>query len=395
MQLAIFGARPAFETPRSTSNLVQPDKQNFLDYVEGVYSHGAGMSGLDDLTLELENRLALQHGTKHCIAVCNGLWGLVMSIYAVRKEGKSEIVMPSLTYRRMADIAAWLNLVPHFCDVDDTTLGMKAEHVLPCINENTTLILAPHPIVNLCDIDGLLALSEKHNIPILFDSVEASFAEHNGRKIGSFGAAECFSMHASKFLNGFEGGYITTSNDELAHRLRVIRNNGINSETGELEELGIDGKLIELHAAMTLATLDDKDAQIGRNKERFLRYRTELAEIKGIRLVEYSLTEDRSFKNILVKLESEWPLSRELTLQILQSENMVVRPYYFPPLHKKSNQFPTITGPMENTEKLMDQFMLLPCGDFMSLEDIKVVGDYLRYISTNADSIAKKMDLNQ
>jgi dTDP-4-amino-4,6-dideoxygalactose transaminase len=291
----------------------------------------------------------------------------------------------------MADIAAWLKMTPHFCDVDYDTLGMRADDARTCINKNTALILAPHPIVNLCDIDGLLALSAEYKIPLLFDSVEASFAEHNGRKVGSFGGAECFSMHASKFLNGFEGGYVTTNDDQLARKLRLIRNNGINVETGRVEGLGIDGKLIEPHAAMTLACLDEMDAQIERNKARFLKYKDELAGIEGITLMEYSLAEKRSFKNILVRLGKGWPVSRDLTLKILQAENMVVRPYYFPPLHKKKNEFPTVNGTLTNTEMLMEQLMLLPCGDFVSLQDIETVAAYLKHIRQNADAIAKEL----
>lgn len=391
MDLAIFSGTPIFDTPKSTSNLVQPDKQRFLNYVKEAYNDTSRLSGLDKISTKLENRLAREHGAKYCVAVCNGLWGIVMSIYALRLKGKSEIIMPSLTYRRMADIAAWLKMVPHFCDVDYVTLGVKAEHVESCINDNTALILAPHPIVNLCDIDGLVSLSKEYDIPILFDSVEASFAEHHGKKIGSFGDAECFSMHASKFLNGFEGGYITTNNATLAAQLRIIRNNGINDDTGILENSGMDGKLIELHAAMGLACLDDKDEQIERNKARFLKYKTELITVDGITLIEYSLTEKRSFKNILVRLEKEWPLSREITIEILQAENMVVRPYYFPPLHKKENKFSTIKGHLTNTEMLMDRLLLLPCGEFVTHDDIEVVADYLRYIQRNASGIEKEL----
>ncbi len=391
MNLAIFSGKPIFDTPKSTSNLVQPDKESFLNYIGEIYDEGSQMSGLNYLTLRLEERLAQEHGANYCVAVCNGLWGIVMSIHALRLSGKSEIVMPSLTYRRMADIAAWLQMVPHFCDVDYDTLAMNASHTRSCINRNTALILAPHPIVNLCDIDGLVALSKEFDIPILFDSVEASFAEHNTKKIGSFGDAECFSMHASKFLNGFEGGYITTNNKQFADKLRIIRNNGINVQSGLVESPGIDGKLIELHAAMTLASLDDKDNQIERNKSRFLKYKEELSGINGLTLMEYSLTEKRSFKNILVRLEKDWPLSRDLTIKILQAENMVVRPYYYPPLHKKENKFPTTHGTLEITEILMDQLMLLPCGEFISLDDIEIVADHLKFISHNADSIKEKL----
>src|SRR5690606_22889358 len=123
------------------------------------------------------------------------------------------------------------------------------------------------------------------------------------------------------FLNGFEGGYITTNSKPLADKLRIIRNNGVNDQFGLVEGPGIDGKLIELHAAMTLASLDDKDNQIERNKSRFLKYKKELSGISGLTLIEYSLTEKRSFKNILVRLEKDWPLSRDLTIKILQAEN--------------------------------------------------------------------------
>lgn len=395
LKLAYFSGNPVFVSPKSTSNLVQPVKQRFLNYVSNIYNDTSRLSGGDEITTQLEKRLAEEHGAKYCVAVCNGLWGLVMSIYTIRLEGKSEIIMPSLTYRRMADIAAWLKMVPHFCDVDYATLAMNAQHVESCINENTALILAPHPIVNLCDIDGLVTLAAKYNIPILFDSVEASFAEYKGKKIGSFGDAECFSMHASKFLNAFEGGYITTNNSTLADHLKIIRNNGINDVTGISEFSGMDGKLIGLHAAMGLACLDDKDEQIEKNKKRFLKYKNELATVDGITLVEYSLNEKRSFKNILVRLEKNWPLSRELTIQILHSENMIVRPYYFPPLHKKENKFPTIKGDMTNTELLMHQFLLLPCGEFVSTEDIEVIAGCLRYIQENASAIERKLHIGE
>lgn len=392
MKLAIFGGNPVFDTPRSTSNLVQPDKQAFLNYVKDIYEDSSRMSGLNGATQKVEERLAMEHGANHCVAVCNGLWGIVMSIYALRLQGKKEIIMPSLTYRRMADIAAWLDMVPHFCDVDYDSLGMNSKDVRSCINDNTALILAPHPIVNLCDIDGLVELSTEFNIPILFDAVEASFAEHHGKKVGSFGNAECFSMHASKFLNGFEGGYITTNSKSLADKLRILRNNGINARSGLVESQGVDGKLIELHAAMTLACLDDKDHQIERNRSRFLKYKEELSDIKGLKLMEYSLSEKRSFKNILVRLDNEWPLSRDITIGILQAENMVVRPYYHPPLHKKDNQFPTINGILRNTELLMNQLMLLPCGEFVSLQDIEIVANHLRYIRDNSEAIIKKLN---
>lgn len=388
--LAIFAGKGIFSSPRSTSNLIKPDKKKFLNYLKSSYLNGK-LNNHGDAVSEYEKRLSELHGTKHCIAVCNGLWGLVLTIYCLKKEGRNEIVMPSLTYRRMADIAAWLGLVPNYCDVDKNTLGITAESASKCINDNTALILAPHPIVNLCDVSGIEKLAMDQNLPLLFDSVEASYADHDGKPIGSFGNAECFSVHASKFLNGFEGGYITTNNDDLAFKLRTVLNNGIN-ENGIISSFGMNAKLSDLHASMTLACLDGLENQIEHNKLIYYSYKRLLEGINSINLVEYSDLEKRGFKNILIELKDEWPISRENTISILQAEKMVVRPYYYPPLHDKSSVYRTITGDMSNTNDLKEKYLLLPCGEFVSPKDVEIIVKYLKFIEVKGNIINNKIN---
>ena len=112
---------------------------------------------------------------------------------------------------------------------------------LPLKSIHPCLLLECGFMNNLEDVEylrtesGIEKLAKDQNLPLLFDSVEASYADHNGNPIGSFGNAECFSVHASKFLNGFEGGYITTNNDDLACKLRTVLNNGLN-ENGIISE---------------------------------------------------------------------------------------------------------------------------------------------------------------
>lgn len=383
-QLAYFGNKPLFESPRSTSNLIKPSLSGFLDYIKPVYQRGRGIGGLNDVTLMLEERLASVHGVKNCITTVNGLWGLVLSIHALKLKGKNEIIMPSLTYRRMADIAAWLNLTPNFCDVDSKTLAVTAVDIEKSINANTALIMAPHPIVNTLNVKEIEELGKKHNIPVLFDSVEASYAEFSGVRVGNFGNAECFSMHASKFLNGFEGGYITTNDDELAIELRVLRNEGVMLDNSNTLKTGIDGTLNEIHAAMTLASVDNIESQIEHNKKNFYKYKELLNDIPEITLVEYSDTELRTFKNILIELNDTWPLDRNLTIDLFHAENMVVRPYYYPPLHKKEHQFETISSELHNSEILQHKYLLMPCGKFVNEDDIIKIVSFLKIVRDNA-----------
>lgn len=388
--LALFGGKPVFSTIRSISNLVTPDIDAFLSYLKKSYDARC-ITNNGPLVKEMELRLAEIHGTDDCVAFCNGLWCIVLCINCLAFVGKTEVVMPSLTYRRLGDIAAWLGLTPHYCDVDPETLAPTAKTIEPCLNENTSMILAAQPIVNILDYDDLTALAVKHNLPLLIDSVEAGYATYKGRKVGSFGNAECFSMHASKLLNGFEAGYVTTNDLELAERLRKIRAFGFSGQY-DVEELGLNAILNEMHAAMALASIDDLEDQVERNRERYHAYHKIIKEIPDIELVEYDETEVRGFKNILVKLECEWAISRKNMLTLLHAENMLVRPYYNPPLHVKETEYKTISADLPVTDKLTQNHFLLPCGAFLNLQELEEIGKLLSFLQESGDQIQNRIE---
>ena len=388
--LALFGGQPTFDTVRSISNLLRPDIERFLGYAKTIY-HTKQITDNGPLVCQMEQRYAQLHGTEHCVAFCSGFMALVTAMRVCALPNRTEVVMPSFTYRRMADIAAWAGLVPHFCEVDAVSLGMTANTVAEALNEQTALILGVHPITNLCDIDGLEALGYEHSIPLLFDSVEAAYAEHNGKMVGGFGKAEGFSVHASKLLNGFEGGYVTTDDDSLAEELRSVRSFGL-AKHDEIVRLGLNAKLNELHAAMALASLDSLPAHISRNRARHYAWQQALADVPSLTLLPYSDTEARGYKSALVRCEDSWPLSRDNTLRILHEENMLARPYYNPPLHEVPRHFPVVCNTdLTLTEKATTQYMLLPCGEFVSVEDIAVMGELLIFMEQNADEINRRI----
>ncbi len=388
-ELAIFGGTRLFATPKPTSNLVRPDFKKFLGYSltfieQHQYTNGS-------LVKLLEQRLAAFHRVEHCIAFSSGFWALALAIKALALKGKDEIVMPSFTYRRMADIAAWTKLKPHFCDVEAETLANSAATVRPCINANTALILGVHPIVNFCDIDGLTALAKETNIPLLFDSVESVYESCNGKKIGCFGAAEIFSMGASKLVNGFEGGYITTNDTRLAERLAMMRNFGFNKQDDLIEEGGLNAKLSEVHAAMALAGLDDLEDQVVRNRDRYHTYKRLLAPLSGIRLLEFDESQRPGYKNIVVEVLEGWPLSRDDTVSVLNAEMILARAYYTPPLHRKRMAYPYITAELPVTDRLAERLILPPCGHLVSNENIAAMVELLKFMRANAEAITQRL----
>jgi dTDP-4-amino-4,6-dideoxygalactose transaminase len=386
--LALFGGPPVFETIRSISNLVQPDVEQFLSYSRQFYEarqytdHGC----VEKL---LERRLAEFHHVEHCISFAGGFWGLVLSMKCLALPGKTEVVMPSLTYRRLADIVAWAGLTPHFCEVDPVTLCVTAQTAAPCINENTALILGVHPIVNCFDVAGLEQLSAQTGVPLLIDAVESVYETYRGRKVGSFGRAECFSMQSSKLLNAFEGGYVTTNDSALAARLRDMRHFGLRAD-GTLDEIGIDAKQNEMHAAMALAALDDVEAQVLRNRDRYYVYKRLVPAVPDVRLIQFDEGERCGYKNIVVELQDGWPVKRERVLAILHAEHMLSRPYYFPALHQKRTDYATVAGDLSATGALAERFLMLPCGHFVSESDIEDIVALLGFIHTHAAEINQR-----
>ena len=354
--------------PLSTSNLVAPDRETLMRFARAAHD-GA------PVVAWLESALAGFHGAAHAVTLCNGFWGLVLAIRALAMPGavpgRTDVLMPSLTYRRMADVAAWAGLRPRFCEVDPATLAPSAATMRAGLSAEVGLLLAVHPIVGVCDVAGLEALAAEVKVPLLFDSVESVFehvgvGEMEGGKVGSFGAAECFSLHASKLLNGCEGGYVTTNDPVLAGRLAAMRD-GLGPD-------GMDARLNRLHAAMALAALDGLDDQVARNRVRYEAYRRGLPP--GLRLLPFE--EGSSFKTVVVEVMPAWPRSRAETLSALNAANVLARAYYHPPLHRKAMGYPHVPADLPGTDDLAERFMLLPCGDHVEFEDIGAVLGLLR-----------------
>jgi len=372
---ALFGGKQLFDASKPTSNLYRPAEERFLSYSRSLFSTQQ-LTNNGPLVRELEKRLADLHGTESCATFCSGFMGLLLSIYALALPGRTEVIMPSATYRRMAAIVRWAGLEPCFTDIDAQTLGVNAELFRPLISTKTALLLGVHPIVNMSAAEELEALSVESGIPLLFDSVEAAFGTIGGKKIGGFGVAEVFSMHASKFINGFEGGYVTTNNKDLRDRLKRMEAFGFQARD-VITELGCNAKLNELHAAMGLACLDELEGQVRHNKNICKRYEHGLESLP-LHLFKYADNEVRTWKNVVVKLDREWELTRDEFLQLLQAENILARPYYSPPLHITENSLTPAYLPV--TEAITASACILPSGAHVSEKDVDDIIDILHFI---------------
>lgn len=385
---ACFGGPKVFDKFRTTMNLVVPDEKLFYERMRQSFEeHQFSNNGPN--VRRLERELAEFHKVKHCIVFCNCFTGMYLALRFLGLPGKREVIMPSLTYRRMSDIVRWAGYLPRFCEVEEKTLAISPRTAETCLNDDTALILAPHPITNLCDIEGMEELSKRSGIPLFFDSVEACGASHNGKPIGGFGRGESFSLHSSKVLNAAEGGYVTTNDSEFADKLRMARAFGF-SGVDHISCLGTNAKMNEMHAALALSCLARYDDQMEQNKQLHLAYQENFRDVTGVSIIDYKRDERRNWKSLLLRLEDEWPLTRSETLKLLNMENINARPYYSPPQHMKCpEQAGTATLPI--TEKLAKNHLILPFGSTVSINDTYVISRIFKDMYAQADKLKEKL----
>ena len=265
--------------------------------------------------------------------MCNGTVALEIAIRALGMEG--EVIVPSFTFIATAHALQWQGITPVFCDIDPRTHTLDPGKVEQAITPRTTGIIGVHVWGHTCDIDALAEIAARRGLKLLFDAAHAFACSYKGRMIGSFGDAEVFSFHATKFFNTLEGGAVVTNDDELAKKLRLMRNFGFTGYD-KVSYLGTNGKMNEISAAMGLTSLESLDEFIAVNRRNYLRYREELRDIAGARVLTYDETESCNYQYIVLELDEAVTriVSRDELWRILTAENVMARRYFYPGCHR-------------------------------------------------------------
>jgi len=383
--LALLGGKPLFESPRPIGQLALPDEETFFSYIGDIYKHKR-ITNNGPLARELENRLARLHGVEYCLVFANASLALILLMKVLSRGSQGEVIMPAFTYSGLPHLSQWAGQYPRFCDIDRDTHTLDPEAVANSVTHSTTVILAVHQVNSPCHVDELHDISEQNDVPLLFDSVHGIHCHYNGKPLGGFGKAEVFSLHATKLLNGFEGGYVTTSDPELTEVLRKIRNFGID-EYGNVDMLGLNAKLNEIHAAMALACLDSQDDILSKNKERVALYNRYFETIPGLDWIPYQ-SQDMNFEFALLYVPPDWPITRDDLVRMLRAENALARAYYSPPLHLSSHCPADMKPPnLPVTEELSGRIIQMPAGELVNEKDISILSDFTMFAYKNSDEI--------
>jgi dTDP-3-amino-3,4,6-trideoxy-alpha-D-glucose transaminase len=199
---------------------------------------------------EFEREFAAYCGTRHCVGVGSGVSAIELALRAAGVGPGDEVIVPAYTW-----IATWLAVTrtgaqPVGVDCEEATYNLDPQLVEAAISERTAAIVPVHLRGEPADMDAVGAIAAAADLLVVEDAAQAAGARHHGRRVGGLGHAGAFSFYPTKNLGGIaDGGAVTTDDDELAERVRMLRNYGM-KDRYEIEVEGVNSRLSEIQAAV-------------------------------------------------------------------------------------------------------------------------------------------------
>ncbi len=396
-QLALLGGSPTFGEKLHVGLPNIGSKEELMARIEDLLER-RWLTNNGPYVQGLERRVAEICGTRHCVAMANGTIGLEIMIRAAGLTG--EVIVPSFTFVATAHALQWQEIRPVFCDVDPETHCLDPERVEELITPSTTGIIGVHVWGRPAEAARLQEIADAHGLTLMFDAAHAFGCAaspeldrpnaQRPRMIGSLGRAECFSFHATKVINSFEGGAVTTDDDELAETMRLMRNFGFQGKDN-VTHVGSNGKMSEIAAAMGLTSLDAYDSFVAVNRRNYEAYSEHIGAIDGLNVFRHDGSRPHNFHYVVVEVdEAVCGLSRDELVEVLEAENVLARRYFYPGAHRmepyRSNQ-PQAHLVLGETESLSQRVMTLPNGSAVGEAEIRTIAGIVRRALDSKDQV--------
>jgi len=236
---------------------------------------------------EFENKYAQALGVPYCVATSSGTTALNTAINVLGVGPGDEVIIPPYTFVATAQVVFHMFALAVFVDIDPETHQINPELIEERITEHTRAIMPVHIAGGAADMDRILAIARKHNLPVIEDACQAWMSEWNGKKLGSIGTLGCFSFQATKNLNSGEGGAIIGSDRTLMDLCASYMNNGRpfgerKSTLSGYPNSGSNHRMTEFQGAILLGQIRRLEEQTALRGENAAYLDKLLVEIPGI-----------------------------------------------------------------------------------------------------------------
>jgi dTDP-4-amino-4,6-dideoxygalactose transaminase len=356
-ELALLGGNPVRSKPFPRHPVIgTAEKKAVLDVLDSgelstfIAVPGEYFNGGRKIK-EFEQQFAEYHGVRHAVAFNSATAALHAAVVAVNVPAGAEVIVPPYTFTSTATCALMHNAIPVFADVDEDVFGLDAAAVERAITPLTRAIILVHLFGHPANMNGILDVARRHDVPVIEDCAQAPGAKYEDRLVGTFGDCGIFSFTESKTITTGEGGMLITNSEEIAAMARMVRNHGEMIVEGQKERtysssmLGWNYRMTEMEAALGVV-------QFGK-LEQLNQHRIDLANYLSSRLtgadgLETPATLPRAthvyYVYPLKYDEESVEIPRDLFVKALNAEGIpfgagYVRPLYLAPLYQERRHF--------------------------------------------------------
>lgn len=328
---------------------------------------------------QLEEALGEYLGVPYLSLCCNGTIALMLSLRAMNIAG--EVITTPFSFVATTHALAWNGIEPVFCDIEPETLTLDPAKIEPLITPRTTAIMPVHVYGYPCRVGEIQELADVYGLKVIYDAAHAFGVEVNGRSILEFGDMAVLSFHATKAFTTAEGGAIVSRSEGQKKRIDLLRNFGFVNEV-TVVDMGINGKMNELSAALGLLELRYFEQVRAQRQEIVKTYRAALADVKGIRFLSdlEGVGHNYTYFPIFVD-EAVYGRSRDDLYEALKEHGIFARRYFyplishFPPYRHLSSASP---ANLPVAEQLAKEVLCLPVYPGLSLEQVRAIVNVIR-----------------
>ena len=331
-------------------------------------------------------------GCRHAVAVSSCTTALQLALLAQGIGPSDEVICPSLSFIATANSIASTGATPIFADIDLETYNLDPAQVEAQITERTRAILVVHQIGLAAEMDILSAVAARHGLPIIEDAACAIGSSYKGDLIGRpIGRMACFSFHPRKILTTGEGGMITTDEDELAERLRrlrqhamslsdVARHNSRTIATETYDEVGYNYRMTDMQAAIGMVQLGRLEGFLEKRREFAQRYTKAL---RGLPWLQCPIVPDNcrhNYQSYMIRMLDGSRSQRDAVMQELLEKNISTRRAIMAIHREAPYRSDRWDGSLPQTERATDTGLILPLYHQMTHIDQDYIIDALQAI---------------
>jgi len=329
--------------------------------VDRVLRSGMIAQGPEVAAFEREFSDQLLDG-RHAVAVNSGTAGSHLGLLAAGVGPGQEVIVPSFTFAATANSVALTGATPVFADIEPDFFCLDAAAVEAAVTERTVGIMPVHLYGHPADMTALQAVADRHGLKIYEDAAQAHAAAWQGRPVGTFGEFAMFSLYPTKNMTSGEGGMVSTSDDEVARRLRLLRNQGMERRY-ENELVGFNCRMTDIHAAIGRVQLGKL---AGWTKQRQGNAAFLDAHLEGVVVPPVAEGAVHVYHQYTIRV----PDDRDGFAKALADEHQIGSGVYYPIPNHRLPSF-DLTLDLPQTEKAALQALSLPVHPSLSADDLE------------------------